>query len=56
VPFILTDASANVRDGELADLAPTVLALLGVPKSEQMTGVNLENRGYTPASGVTDPA
>jgi 2,3-bisphosphoglycerate-independent phosphoglycerate mutase len=56
VPFVLTDASANVRDGELADLAPTVLALLGVPKSEQMTGVNLENRGYTPASGVTDPA
>ena len=56
VPFILTDAAAHVRDGELADLAPTVLALLGVPKSEQMTGVDLANPGYTPAPRVTHPA
>ena len=39
VPFVVTDPNAQVRDGgELADLAPTVLALLGVPKSVQMTG------------------
>jgi 2,3-bisphosphoglycerate-independent phosphoglycerate mutase len=39
VPLILTVAGANVRDGgELADLAPTVLALLGVDAPEEMTG------------------
>jgi 2,3-bisphosphoglycerate-independent phosphoglycerate mutase len=56
VPFIVTDAAAHAGDGELADLAPTALALLGVRKSEQMTGVNLANPGYTPAPRVTHPA
>ena len=42
VPFVLTDTSAEVRDGgELADLAPTALSLLGLRSSLQMTGKNL---------------
>jgi 2,3-bisphosphoglycerate-independent phosphoglycerate mutase len=56
VPFIATDAGAGAHDGELADLAPTALALLGVPKSEHMGGKNLVFPGYTRASRVTDPA
>jgi 2,3-bisphosphoglycerate-independent phosphoglycerate mutase len=56
VPFVVTDPTANAVDGELADLAPTALALLGVPKSSQMEGQNLANPGYTPASSATDPA
>ncbi|HEX4520057.1 MAG TPA: 2,3-bisphosphoglycerate-independent phosphoglycerate mutase [Gaiellaceae bacterium] len=41
VPFILT-ADAELRGGgELADLAPTVLSLLGVQESEQMSGKDL---------------
>src|SRR5436305_6177450 len=56
VPFVATDAAAEARDGELADLAPTALALLGVPKSEQMEGQNLLYQGYTQARGVTHPA
>jgi 2,3-bisphosphoglycerate-independent phosphoglycerate mutase len=56
VPFIVTERGVNARDGELADLAPTALALLEVRKSEQMEGQNLVFQGYTPASGVTHPA
>ena len=42
VPFVLTDTNAEVRDdGELADLAPTALSLLGLQPSLQMTGKNL---------------
>ncbi len=41
VPFILT-AEAELREsGELADIAPTVLSLLGVKESEQMSGKDL---------------
>jgi 2,3-bisphosphoglycerate-independent phosphoglycerate mutase len=56
VPFIATVAGAEAHDGELADLAPTVLALLGLGKSEQMNGQNLVNPGYTPASSAAHPA
>jgi len=40
VPLILvTDpAVAGVRDGKLADIAPTMLELLGLPKPPEMTG------------------
>ncbi|MGZ4032624.1 MAG: 2,3-bisphosphoglycerate-independent phosphoglycerate mutase, partial [Tumebacillaceae bacterium] len=39
VPFILTQEGANLRtDGILADLAPTVLKLLGVEQPKEMTG------------------
>lgn len=41
VPFVLTDTSASLSEGELSDLAPTVLALLGIDKPLQMTGKNL---------------
>jgi 2,3-bisphosphoglycerate-independent phosphoglycerate mutase len=36
VPAILTAPGFTLRDGELADVAPTILALLGLPKSSQM--------------------
>ena len=44
VPLILVNAPAGVtrlRDGRLADIAPTVLALLGLPQPKAMTGQNL---------------
>ena len=41
VPLLVTADGAHVRDGELADIAPTALALLGLPQPERMTGVNL---------------
>jgi 2,3-bisphosphoglycerate-independent phosphoglycerate mutase len=41
VPFILT-ANGHIREGgELADLAPTVLSLLGVKESAHMGGKDL---------------
>jgi 2,3-bisphosphoglycerate-independent phosphoglycerate mutase len=44
VPFVLTETNASLReDGELADLAPTALRLLGLQPSLQMTGKNLIN-------------
>ena len=44
VPLIVTDDAASLRqDGELSDLAPTVLAYLGLKKPLQMTGKNLCN-------------
>jgi 2,3-bisphosphoglycerate-independent phosphoglycerate mutase len=42
VPLIVTVAGLSLRDGGvLADVAPTVLALLGLPAPRQMTGVQL---------------
>jgi 2,3-bisphosphoglycerate-independent phosphoglycerate mutase len=42
VPFVLTDTKAAIREGgELSDLAPTALQLLGLEPSLQMTGKNL---------------
>jgi 2,3-bisphosphoglycerate-independent phosphoglycerate mutase len=41
VPVILTAPGAGLRDGELADVAPTVLALLGLGAPAKMTGENL---------------
>jgi 2,3-bisphosphoglycerate-independent phosphoglycerate mutase len=41
VPLVLTDAAASISDGELSDLAPTALALLGIDKPLQMTGKKL---------------
>jgi 2,3-bisphosphoglycerate-independent phosphoglycerate mutase len=42
VPLVLTDASRELRDGgELRDLAPTVLALLGIAQPPEMTGRSL---------------
>ena len=41
VPVILTASEARLRDGELSDVAPTILALLGLNESSEMTGKNL---------------
>jgi 2,3-bisphosphoglycerate-independent phosphoglycerate mutase len=41
VPVLLTAREASLRDGELSDVAPTILALLGLDGSSEMTGKNL---------------
>ncbi len=42
VPLILTSKGLDLRDGGiLADVAPTALALLGIPQPEAMTGRSL---------------
>ena len=41
VPLVLTAPGLGLREGELSDLAPTVLALLGYEKPEQMSGRNV---------------
>jgi 2,3-bisphosphoglycerate-independent phosphoglycerate mutase len=42
VPLIVTDSGAQLRvDGELSDLAPTIIAYLDLTKPLQMTGKNL---------------
>jgi 2,3-bisphosphoglycerate-independent phosphoglycerate mutase len=44
VPFILVDDSrrdADLRPGVLADIAPTILDIMGIEKPPQMTGTSL---------------
>jgi 2,3-bisphosphoglycerate-independent phosphoglycerate mutase len=42
VPLVVTADAGPLRSGGvLADIAPTVLALLGIPQPERMTGTNL---------------
>jgi 2,3-bisphosphoglycerate-independent phosphoglycerate mutase len=42
VPFLATVPGARVREGgRLCDLAPTVLALMGIPAPPEMTGASL---------------
>ena len=44
VPFILVNAPAwahKLHDGRLADVAPTILALLGITQPKEMTGQSL---------------
>ena len=41
VPVLLTAPGARLRDGELSDVAPTILALLGLDAPSEMTGRNL---------------
>jgi 2,3-bisphosphoglycerate-independent phosphoglycerate mutase len=42
VPFIVTSEDVEVRDeGILADVAPTILALLGVQQPQEMTGESM---------------
>ena len=41
VPLVLTGTNAAISDGELSDLAPAALGLLGLDKPLQMTGNNL---------------
>ena len=46
VPAILIDGPAGVKlkDGRLADVAPTLLALMGFEQPAEMTGVSLLER------------
>jgi 2,3-bisphosphoglycerate-independent phosphoglycerate mutase len=49
VPLVVTLAGAQLRDGgKLGDLAPTVLALLGIPAPPEMTGQNLLDLARSP--------
>lgn len=41
VPVVLMDGRAPVRDGRLADLAPTLLGLMGLAQPPEMTGRSL---------------
>ncbi|MDG1337147.1 MAG: 2,3-bisphosphoglycerate-independent phosphoglycerate mutase [Tateyamaria sp.] len=41
VPVALVGAQGDLRDGRLADLAPTLLELMGLPKPAEMTGQSL---------------
>lgn len=43
VPFIVADNEfkGTLKSGKLGDIAPTVLALMGLPKPEEMTGESL---------------
>lgn len=44
VPILLADAPdgiAGIADGKLADIAPTILALMGLPQPAEMTGKSL---------------
>jgi 2,3-bisphosphoglycerate-independent phosphoglycerate mutase len=41
VPVVLTATDVRLRDGELADVAPTILALLGIEAPSVMTRKNL---------------
>jgi 2,3-bisphosphoglycerate-independent phosphoglycerate mutase len=45
VPLVATVAGADVRSGELSDLAPTVLDLLGLEQPAAMTGTSLLGSG-----------
>jgi 2,3-bisphosphoglycerate-independent phosphoglycerate mutase len=50
VPVILAGAKANaLASGRLADVAPTLLALMGLPQPPQMTGRSLIVTDPTPA-------
>jgi len=41
VPVALVGAAGTLRDGRLADLAPTLLQLMDLPKPPEMTGESL---------------
>jgi len=54
VPVILVNGAAAVRklrDGRLADIAPTLLSLMGLPQPAEMTGTSL-----IPAGAAAAPA
>ena len=41
VPLILVGKDAKLKEGRLADLAPTMLDLMGIEKPQEMTGESL---------------
>lgn len=44
VPIILVNYDANIDNGILADLAPTMLDIIGLEKPDEMTGRSLIKR------------
>ena len=59
VPIVLANAPANIskiENGRLADLAPTLLDLLGIRQPAEMTGHSLLQRGLVGPSGQDDIA
>ena len=56
VPVLLVGGprAAGLRDGRLADVAPTLLALLGVAQPEAMTGASLISSGESAVRGSGD--
>jgi 2,3-bisphosphoglycerate-independent phosphoglycerate mutase len=52
VPVMAVGAAGTLRDGRLADLAPTLLALMGIARPAEMTGRNL----LGPADAARAPA
>ena len=43
VPFCVTDTNATLKDGKLADIAPTMLKVMGIEQPAEMTGNVLIN-------------
>ena len=41
VPFIVTDNKYKLKNGKLADIAPTILDIIGIEKPKEMTGDSL---------------
>jgi 2,3-bisphosphoglycerate-independent phosphoglycerate mutase len=41
VPFIIEGADVKLKPGRLADIVPTILDLLDLPKPKEMTGESL---------------
>jgi 2,3-bisphosphoglycerate-independent phosphoglycerate mutase len=41
VPFLICDPEVRVQDGILADIAPTLLEIMGIEKPKEMTGKSL---------------
>jgi len=58
VPIILANASARVAalaDGRLADIAPTVLEIMGLPQPQEMTGRTLVRPARAERGGAASP-
>ena len=41
VPFMIVGADVKLEPGRLADIAPTILDIMGYDKPEEMTGKSL---------------
>ena len=41
VPFCVVGADVNLKNGRLADIAPTMLDLMGIEKPAEMSGESL---------------
>ena len=41
VPVVLVGADSKITNGKLADVAPTILDLMGIEKPKEMTGVSI---------------